>query len=203
MKSSGNVAMKDYFLLSSLFAKQLIEVQTIVSKRTVITMSPSKIWSIIWWRGSSVPSMSSWKTNSSRGSISPRRALRSHSSRRLCASGSTAMSNFPRFWISIEILKAKCKKIVKTKNAFCNVHQNAKNLSIFWDKNLCIFSFFFCTQCIYSRWKFECEKCQKLCENVKKCDWYEQAPFLVYHIEKICQVRIVQSMFCWKKSYSK
>lgn len=55
-------------------------------------MSPSKMWSIIWWRGNCVPSISSWNTNSSRGSISPRRALRSHSSRRLCASGSTVIS---------------------------------------------------------------------------------------------------------------
>lgn len=56
-----------------------------------ITMSPSKIWSIIWWRGNCVPSISSWNTNSSRGSISPRLALRSHSSRRLCASMSSDM----------------------------------------------------------------------------------------------------------------
>lgn len=47
------------------------------------------MWSMIWWRGSCVPSISSWNTNSRRGSISPRRAFRSHSSRRRCASTSS------------------------------------------------------------------------------------------------------------------
>lgn len=56
-----------------------------------VTMSPSNIWSIIWCRGKPVPSMSSWNANSRRGSISPRRALRSHSSRRRCCSLSSFM----------------------------------------------------------------------------------------------------------------
>lgn len=56
-----------------------------------LTISPSNIWSIIWCRGNCVPSINNWNTNSSRGSISPRRALRSHSSRRFCASKSAAI----------------------------------------------------------------------------------------------------------------
>lgn len=55
-------------------------------------MFPSKIWSMILCRSSPVPSISSWKANSSRGSISPRRAFRSHSSRRRCASTSSSIA---------------------------------------------------------------------------------------------------------------
>lgn len=48
------------------------------------TMLPSNTWSMMSDRGKPVPSMSSWKVNSNLGSISPRRALRSHSSLLLC-----------------------------------------------------------------------------------------------------------------------
>lgn len=78
------------------------------------TMSPSKIWSMIWWRGNCVPSISNWKTNSRRGSISPRRAFRSHSSRRLCASTSSDIFEVVWFYFRSKITR----RIVSTINFF-------------------------------------------------------------------------------------
>jgi len=61
--------------------------------------------------GSWVASIRSWKVNSSRGSISPRRAFRSHSSRRRCASSGSIFQKFIRY-IRIRVVRSDIRETV-------------------------------------------------------------------------------------------